>query len=367
MKKSLLLSIVLLGMIATPSSALEQDSEGFYLISTASDLVDFAKMVNNQSGATTFNARLTADIDLKGLDWEPIGFQGSNGQHPYIGTFDGQEHFICNMTINNNEGHQGFFGSVDGKVVLKNFVVTGSVNCKDQSGGIVGYLPNDGANLIFENVGNECDVTCTGYGCGGLFGYTWRNGSVTMKNCFNTGNISGNTSENGTNGKAGALIGSTNTDIVVENCYNTGSVSGVSTAASGDMNYMFFSNKDGASVTASNLYDSYIDEYLYSTITDESAKSGELCFNLNNFQSGDDVVWRQNLGKDTHPYPFKSRELVYINNNGKYYTTGINTIEGEKTGALGYYSTSAVRQSKPARGLNIVKMADGKVNKVLMR
>ena len=82
---------------------------------------------------------LTADIDLSGETWTPIGSEST----PYTGTFDGQGYTISGMTIENAESYSGLFGNVTGTV--KNFTVTGSITITGDEtvakvGGAVGSL-----------------------------------------------------------------------------------------------------------------------------------------------------------------------------------------------------------------------------------
>lgn len=92
---------------------------------------------------------LTADIDLAGMEWTPIGAfvmgGGEEGEVPdmasaFTGTFDGRGHTIRNLTINQPEGWAlGLFGCVAnaeiGNFTLENAAVDGSVMAAD----VVGY------------------------------------------------------------------------------------------------------------------------------------------------------------------------------------------------------------------------------------
>ena len=92
---------------------------------------------------------LTADIDLAGMEWTPLGAfvmgGGEEGEVPdmtaaFTGTFDGQGHTIRNLTINQPEGWAlGLFGCVAdaevGNFTLENAAVDGSVMTAD----VVGY------------------------------------------------------------------------------------------------------------------------------------------------------------------------------------------------------------------------------------
>ena len=104
-----------------------------------------AAMGENPSGHYV----LTADIDLAGMEWTPIGAfvmgGGEEGEVPdmtvaFTGTFDGQGHTIRNLTINQPEGWAlGLFGCIAnaeiGNFTLENAAVDGSVMAAD----VVGY------------------------------------------------------------------------------------------------------------------------------------------------------------------------------------------------------------------------------------
>lgn len=85
------------------------------------------------------NCTLEADIDLTGKEWTPVGTFSS-----YKGTFDGGNHTITGLTVNqpetNNVGLIGFLGS-GGKVqnlTLERVNITGA----NYVGGVVGYNSN---------------------------------------------------------------------------------------------------------------------------------------------------------------------------------------------------------------------------------
>jgi len=90
--------------------AISKNSINVYEISTAQDLVDFASIVNN--GETNANAILTADINMSGINFDPIGTysddKNTRGYRygsvtSYNGTFDGNGYIISNLTVNTSE------------------------------------------------------------------------------------------------------------------------------------------------------------------------------------------------------------------------------------------------------------------------
>ena len=94
---------------------------------------------------------LTADIDLAGMEWTPIGTYMPSGESEeeqeipaadfaFTGTFDGQGHTIRNLTVNQPEGWAlGLFGVISetqiGNFTLEKATVDGSVMAAD----VVGY------------------------------------------------------------------------------------------------------------------------------------------------------------------------------------------------------------------------------------
>ena len=84
------------------------DANGVYTITTAEELAGLASLVND--GTDTFNGKtivLANDIDLKNLDWTPIG----NSTNQFEGDFDGQNHTISNLkVIQEGKSYVGLFG-----------------------------------------------------------------------------------------------------------------------------------------------------------------------------------------------------------------------------------------------------------------
>lgn len=82
-----------------------------YLIANAQSLSEFAKNVNSglNSGYAEKYFRLTADIDLKGNEWTPIGNMNDKEKHTtmFLGTFDGDNHTISNLNYNSDEFNCG--------------------------------------------------------------------------------------------------------------------------------------------------------------------------------------------------------------------------------------------------------------------
>ncbi|WP_455637808.1 GLUG motif-containing protein [Parabacteroides sp.] len=175
-----------------------------YEISNAAQLAGIAKLVNE--GTETFNGKtikLTADIDLGGKEWTPIGYYSDKY---FQGNFDGQKHVIRNLSITyKSEQYAGLFGVVgDGtsssglNITIENLGVTISetgIHGWSSAGGIVGAA--NGVTLVIQN----CYVTgglITAYmpgsdsaSSGGIFGAAAYNdyGStkkITIQYCYSS-------------------------------------------------------------------------------------------------------------------------------------------------------------------------------------
>ncbi len=187
-----------------------------YEIGTGAELAWFAAQVNSGTGKT-YPAVLTADIDLGGNPWTPIG---NTSFKPYSGVFDGGGYTVSGLKVSDGEV-AGLFGCVKGassqSAELKNIIVQGSVSRK-KAGGIVGQA--DSARI--ENCGNEADVT--GDEIGGIVGRQHSyGGAITIAGCYNTGAITATS-------RAGGILGYVNDKAEISNCYNTGAITSSSYA-----------------------------------------------------------------------------------------------------------------------------------------
>lgn len=169
-------------------------------ITTAEEFVAFADDVNvNKNAYSGKTVYLVADIDLAGIDWEPIGQTGAT---TFNGVFDGQNHTISNLSVDSADQtganySSGLFGWVEthtaGRGILKNVKIDGATvvghhNC----GALVGYITEK--NALVEN----CHVANAEISC------TYANGDADGD-------------------KAGALIGNATNATTVKDCTATDS------------------------------------------------------------------------------------------------------------------------------------------------
>jgi hypothetical protein len=156
------------------------------------------------------------DIDLAGIDWQPIGTSAA----PFTGIFDGNGYTIRNLNINAKDSAQGLFGSIgSGGIVKKLGLADVSIVSKGSKvGGIAGHL--NGGTI------EKCFVTGKiegNYSIGGVVGLVDTYSSNSVRNCFAAVDVrGGNANDSAANG-AGGVVGFM-TQGVIENCYATGTV-----------------------------------------------------------------------------------------------------------------------------------------------
>ena len=143
----------------TASTSSDCTIEGGFVteVKSAEGLAYFSKdvLTKDYSGKTV---NLTADIDLSGHNWEPIGCRDCSdiSSKVFKGTFDGQGHTITGLTCPYPYSNVGLFGAVDGTV--KNLLVVGgllSSSNVDNMGGLVGDLQGG----TISNSGASCALT----------------------------------------------------------------------------------------------------------------------------------------------------------------------------------------------------------------
>ena len=183
------------------------ESNGSYNVTSADGLMNIAKLVNG--GKTDINITLTADIDLTGKNWTPIGTSFSN---KYTGTFDGGGHTIKGLTVTTYDQFVGLFGSIGYAGTVKNVMMEDVQITSNRSsgfaGGVAGY--SDGT---IENCSVSGSVSGTVY-VGGVVGAQW-DGSIT--GCSSSATVKGTVN-------VGGVVGQTNGGATLTACYATGDV-----------------------------------------------------------------------------------------------------------------------------------------------
>ena len=304
--------------------------------------------------------------------WRPMGMADENGEFTghYKGIFDGNGYSISGLYVNRDEATAdvnsrfkssiGLFGYHDG--VTKNLGILDSYMRGNYCiGGICGY--NDGgtiqncysaatvcgdsyiggicgrsrSNSIIENcynagyiygatrsIGGICGdnystiESCYNIGIiegnfmvGGIVGVSSGLGNtIWIKDCYNRGNVIGDTKDIG---GIGGYIGSS----LVENCYSQATVSGNTNVGGicGNSNKVDFQN----AYYDSNLYTGNAIGYLKDATTEKTEgkpsqafESGEIAYLLQ--ADREEPVWGQTLsGNDVQVYPVLGGAKVYQN------------------------------------------------------
>ena len=185
----------------TNATYLNTDADGNYLISNANELVFFAKAINTKIAPYSdpgHTFKLTADIDLGGRRWAPIGRMtatyGIGENSTFHGNFDGGNHTVRNFNIDTVDGiagddtnkGAGLFGAVTG--TISNLKVTdATIVTAHWAGTITGQIQGTVKNCSVENI----TITCLPE----LIGTSWDNGD-----------------------KAGSIVGYLDTNGIVTGC-----------------------------------------------------------------------------------------------------------------------------------------------------
>ena len=210
-----------------------------YLIWTAEDLAWFANQVNHEAGKTGLCAQVMADINLFGglytgfayatadpdlltktLQWIPIGGDGGS----YTGTFNGNGHTITAIRAEGT-GPQGVFGTLGTNANVKDVVLSSIRLRTDQyAGGIAGYIDGTGVSVI--SISNIGKLEGSADYLGGMIGAAGSAEGLVIDGCYNS--VDGSVSSPGKSGIGGILGGALpgSGAITVRNCYNRGNVSG---------------------------------------------------------------------------------------------------------------------------------------------
>ena len=164
--------------------------DGSYTVYTANGLKEWAEAVQTDP---TLNITLTADIDLTGETWTPIGsgFSSSTG---YQGTFDGQGHSITGLTITTNtiDGENAaLFDGIGSDGTVKNLQLV-NVSYTVQQNGAAGGIANSNYGTITA-CSVKGDITANSGDIGGIA--TFNNGSII--GCWFDGILTTNYAEGG--------------------------------------------------------------------------------------------------------------------------------------------------------------------------
>ena len=272
------------------------ESDGSYTVTSADGLMNIAELVNG--GKSDINITLTADIDLTGKDWTPIGTDYDNS---YKGTFDGGGHTITGLTFTTNDEYAGLFGWLNRAGTVKNVVMEGVQITSNQIyggsiGGVVGYswgtIENcsvsgsvSGTVYVGGVVGVQIGGSITGCSSsatvkgtvdvGGVAGEKW--GSMTA--CYATGNVTLEI-DSPKNLSGGGLVGFNGGSSVLA-CYATGNVTSTG-SSTGNVHIGGFLGDNYTTVTACYWKNNHEQGIGYNNKVTEATKV-----------DGTDVTWQK--------------------------------------------------------------------------
>ena len=316
------------------------------IINTADELRAFAQEVNKGKSFENELVKLGKDIDLGGKQedestwWTSIGYYNSDTEYMHFkGTFDGQNHEISGIYIN-NENQRGLFYNISG-ATIKNLGVTNSYFKSKFASSITGVLENSSKvencyckeSKIIGNGGNAAGIsmgisdgiilncynsseiyfyrlsTYNYMKVGGVVGYIWNssyNNNNIIENCYNTGKITieeinhygqlcvggicgstwnGGQLKNSYNAGniifsqtslSGIIIGACDTNSITQNCYSLENVSNMNEI--GLCNYVY---GGGQLINCSALTDSYMKTQNFVNDLNEGNTKGNLAWKLN--------------------------------------------------------------------------------------
>ena len=243
-----------------------------YTVYNADGLMNIAELVNG--GKTDINITLTADIDLTGKNWTPIGTDYDNS---YKGTFDGGGHTITGLTFTTNDEYVGLFGWLNRAGTVKNVVMEGVQITSHQIyggsiGGVVGYSWG-----TIENCSVSGSVSGTVY-VGGVVG-AQIGGSIT--GCSSSATVKGTVD-------VGGVAGQTNSSATLTACYATGNVTIEINPAK---------NIAGGSLVGMNAGNSLLACYATGNVTSTGSSTGKVHiggFLGNNYTTVTACYWKNN-------------------------------------------------------------------------
>ncbi len=276
---------------------LQENEDGIYCLNNARHLLWFAQKVNE--GQTAINAKLTADINLNGIDWTIM--------ENFAGTFDGNGY-----TISELNGHKSYTPNTHGFIrtlanggVVKNLIFTEADIFNHEGNGAISAV------IVYTNNGTveNCVVknSLIQHGNYDALGVVVGVNGGTIRNCASISNTMKRRHEGVNNKAACGFVWSNGTNATIENCmvYDC-------TYTDASANYAFTGINNG---TITNCYYYESSETISDTVatakTADQFASGEVAYLLNDGKTDGTQSWYQTLETDTYPVPDNTHGTVY--------------------------------------------------------
>ena len=187
-----------------------------YQISSGAELAYLAKQVSGGNSYENNYFKLTADIDLGGKEWNPIGYGSYDRNdsdvscHEFKGTFDGNNRTISGLKISDKR-HVGLFWTNNG--TIKNLYLDNVEISTYQGAGAI----CDNNKGTIENCGVLSGKLIYLGSSGGQVGGICESNSGKISKCYNMADIVGG-------GFNGGICNKNDSGATIENCYNGGKV-----------------------------------------------------------------------------------------------------------------------------------------------
>lgn len=176
----------------------------------------FATIVNAGYAFEGKTVRVEKNIDLKGVEFAPIG----TAENVFSGVFDGQNKTISNLVVE-NEGNGAMFAYVGANTVIKNLNLK-DVDVKAKYAAALLAEAND--NVAVENITVSGNVNGTAYAAGVVCLNSYSaDPSISIKDCTNNATI--------TSQRAGGIGAWVTANSTIENVVNNGDITGSISAA----------------------------------------------------------------------------------------------------------------------------------------
>ncbi len=230
------------GTTASASLKGEGTADSPYLVESAEDLKYIQVQVNEGNKFEGKYFKQTADIDLGGKEWTPIGDRTAK---PFIGFYDGNGYKIVNFYQTFSYRFGGLFAymttTADFTPGIINVTLEGKMDGGDRvgdiySGALLGWCQQSNSDLnkiLIANCAVDVDMTLdvTGKGITGdiiLANVLARSGYANVINCVGYGDVT--VIADGSKVTAGGVVAyAPDTDVI--NCVNYGKVTAKTTAS----------------------------------------------------------------------------------------------------------------------------------------
>ena len=268
-----------------------------FLINNIDDWNSVAKFCNDGEKITAIHFLQTADFDLTGVDWKPIG---DTHNHRFDGYYDGGGHTIRNGNIQ-IDGFAGIFGEVSGTVTrlcVENTTI--KYKSKDnRAGGIAARLTGNG--VISHCLVKNCHVENNGLvGVSGGIASDMFDNSV-IQNCLVCGTTLKAT-------RTGYICSDTKTGTRIIRCYT-----------------------DGNALVSSDSYCTFDD--CGPNISASELGNGSITYRLNGRNnSNPEPIWYQNITGDTN---LDDTPVLSSNRGMVFYRNGVYTNDSVDISRLG--------------------------------